>query len=203
LPDTPSSLRARRRSRRIVVGARRGRPGRRRAGLREADVATAKSRVVFVAACAAAVALLGATTPAQRAAASPPPAGPPAVEDYDSFCRRTPDEKKTVFDAITAENRAELVRAQIERWRDANLKRLTPPQLSSLKDMLELMTADLYRPETRTDAAVARMRELEQKQISLFTREDLIDMQLTGPCIAKKGAARPLSWLGADARRIG
>jgi hypothetical protein len=156
-------------------------------------VATTRSRVVFVGACAAAVAVLGVTTPAQRQAAAPPPAGPPPVADYDSFCWRAPGEKKTVFDAISADNRAELARTQIERWRDANLKRLTPPQLISLKEMLELMTADLYRAETRTDALVARMRELEQKQISLFTREDLIDMQLTGPCIAKKGAALPLS----------
>lgn len=146
-----------------------------------------KSTVAWIAACAVTLTALAATTSARRQRAAAPPA-PPAPMDYEDFCKRPADEKRQVFDAITAENRAVLARTQIERWRDANQKRLTPPQLASLKDMLELMTPDLYRPESRTEAMVKGMRDLEQKQIALFTREDLLDMQLSGPCLARKDA---------------
>ena len=58
--------------------------------------------------------------------------------------------------------------------------------MSSLKEMLDLVTPELYRLETPNEALIARMRAVEQKQVSLFTREDLTDMGLNGPCLAKK-----------------
>jgi hypothetical protein len=146
---------------------------------------TKRSAVAWGLACALALSASGMTISAQRRTpAAPPP--PPAAEDYENFCKRPSDEKLKLFNELPAENRAELVRTQMERWRDANQKRLTPPQMSSLKEMLEIVTPDLYRPEKQTEATTARMKELQTKQITLFTREDLTDMQLTGPCLAKK-----------------
>ena len=144
-------------------------------------MAVTKSRLAGAAACVVTVAALGVTASAWRQAVPPP-----APADYDSFCKRTPEEKRLVFGAISAENRTELVRIQVERWRDANQTRLTPPQMSSLKEMLDLVTPELYRLETPNEALIARMRAVEQKQVSLFTREDLTDMGLNGPCLAKK-----------------
>ena len=50
--------------------------------------------------------------------------------EYEVFCKIADvQERRTAFLATTPENRATLVRTQLERWRDANKARLNAKQL--------------------------------------------------------------------------
>lgn len=117
---------------------------------------------------------------------SAPVAQTQAPITYDAFCKLAPDDKRTAFKQTPAENRAVLVRTQVERWRDANVAQLNAAQIEALKEMLAVITPEAYSGAPRTDEASARLRALEAKMMTLFSREENQAMQPTGPCIAKK-----------------
>jgi hypothetical protein len=76
------------------------------------------------------------------------------------------------FNQITPENKADIVRTQIQRWTDVNRARLTPEQTQFMKDMLAFVTADLYR-QPQSDALMARAKDLEARALALFAKEDI------------------------------
>jgi hypothetical protein len=92
--------------------------------------------------------------------------------DYDTFMQQDVQGRLRTFNAITPENRAVLVRTQVERWLAANQDRLTSDQTAAMRDFIAFVQPDAYRPETR-DAYLPRAKELEQRAAALFTREDL------------------------------
>jgi hypothetical protein len=61
----------------------------------------------------------------------------PGTISYETFCA-LPDvqEKRAAFVAATPENRAKLVRTQIERWRALHRSRLSSEQLALLAEIL-------------------------------------------------------------------
>jgi len=106
--------------------------------------------------------------------------------DYDTFCK-LPDAqaKRTAFLATSSENRAVLVRTQIERWRDANRARLSDKQLSALADLIAAITPDTYGEGPKAEEARVKARPLAEAQRTLFTNDEIQAMQPNGPCIAK------------------
>lgn len=110
----------------------------------------------------------------------------PQTLEYEAFCKIADvQERRTAFLATTPENRALLVRTQLERWRDANRTRLNPKQLESLANLIAAVTPDSYGQGPKADEARAKMRPLAEAQFQFFTREEVEAMQPTGPCIAK------------------
>ena len=112
------------------------------------------------------------------------PAQPPIA--YETFCKLPTEDRRAAFQQTTAENRATLVRTHVERWRDANTARLNTAQLDALKEMLAVITSEAYSGGPSTDEARARLRALEKTMTPLFSREDNLAMQPSGPCIARK-----------------
>ena len=96
----------------------------------------------------------------------------PVTVDYDAFWQLSRSDQVATFNQITPENKAALVRTQIQRWTDANRARLNPEQLQLIADMLTLISADLYR-QPKSDALVARSKELETRALTVFSREDV------------------------------
>jgi hypothetical protein len=110
----------------------------------------------------------------------------PEKIEYDTFCKLPDVEaKRSAFVATTPENRAELVRTQIERWRDANKARLKPQQVEFLSEMIAFITPAVYAPGQTSPEARAKMRTLQGRQRELFTYADLQGMEPNGPCIPK------------------
>ena len=108
----------------------------------------------------------------------------PQSLDYETFCKIADvQQRRTAFVATTPENRATLVRTQLERWRDANKARLNAKQLDLLANLIALATPKAYGPKAAE--ARAKMRPLEEAMSQLFTREEIEAMQPSGPCIAK------------------
>ena len=106
--------------------------------------------------------------------------------EYDAFCK-LPDAqiKREAWLAASAENKAVLIRTQIERWRDANRARLNDKQLASLAELIAAVTADTYGEGPKAEEARAKARPLAEAQRQLFTSDEIQAMQPTGPCIAK------------------
>ena len=106
--------------------------------------------------------------------------------EYEVFCK-LPDAqtKRDAFMATSPDNRAVLVRAQLERWRDANRPRLNDKQLAAMEMLIASITADTYGEGPKAEDARTKARPLAEAQRQLFTTEDMQAMQPTGPCIAK------------------
>src|SRR6187401_2737573 len=127
---------------------------------------------------ACAFALLSAGVMAQEAA---------KPIDYDTFCK-LPDQqaKKIAFGATTAENRGTLARTHLERWRDANQTRLDDKQKAVLAELIKSITSDSYAGGPQGEEARVKSRAIITNVELLFTREDVMAMQFTEPCIPKK-----------------
>ncbi len=128
----------------------------------------------LIAVLAAAVTALAAQTSAR----------PPV--DYDTFYKLDVQERIRVFNEITPENRADLVKEQVRRWTDLNRTRLNAEQLKLLDDVTAALTPDVYRLPRRQEA-VDRMKALEARATALFSREDALAVFTNqGPYIPKK-----------------
>jgi hypothetical protein len=110
----------------------------------------------------------------------------PAPIDYETFCK-IPDmeSKRSAFMATTAENRATLIRTQLERWRDANKAKLKPEQIASLADLIAAITPDTYKDGPEGEAQRIKSHAVIEKQNALFTPAEIQAMQPSAGCIAK------------------
>ncbi len=111
-----------------------------------------------------AVLILTATAPAAY--------GQPAHIDYDTFMQGDLDARIAAFQTITAENKAEIVRTQLDRWLTINRRRLTPEQIAIMEENRAFVTAELYE-QPRTPASTARAKELESRSLAVLSGEDV------------------------------
>lgn len=105
--------------------------------------------------------------------------------EYDDYCKLDVKAKNRLFGIISPENRADLVRTQIQRWLDKNRSRLTADQIRVLEDNVAFIKPDLYRLPRREED-MAKAKELEQRTLALMSREDMTEaFTVYGSCIAK------------------
>jgi hypothetical protein len=110
----------------------------------------------------------------------------PVPINYDTWCAQTQQERIRTFGIVTPEVRADLVRTQITRWLDNNLARLSPEQVSMMRENLTFVTTDIYREEHLTESR-ARQKQLEQRTAALFSHEDMRQaLTIHGDCIPSK-----------------
>ena len=77
-----------------------------------------------------------------------------------------------LFNAITAANRAEIVRTQATRWLEWHRPSLTPEQISAAEAAIAVITPQLYALETEAER-VAVTRAVLDRLMVLFTREEV------------------------------
>lgn len=92
--------------------------------------------------------------------------------DYDTLMQQDKAAIRRQFAQLSPENKAVIVRTQIERWIAANRARLSPAQLQVMQEMAAVVSPALYSPD-RTEATLARVQELEKRAISLLGKEDV------------------------------
>jgi hypothetical protein len=115
-----------------------------------------------------------------------PPADQTAIQsaDYESFCKQDAATKKILVAKMKPDQCVALTRTQRERWLDANRTNLTPEQIGAIQDWIKTI-----RPTDCSMAIIeqdmARAKAFEKPPI-IFTRAQLDEMSLAGPCIAKK-----------------
>ena len=105
--------------------------------------------------------------------------------EYDVFCTMDLKNKEKVFGEISPENRAALVRTQIQRWLDKNRSRLTAEQIKIMEENIAIVKADLYK-FPRNEVELAKAKSLEQRTLAVMSREDMTEaLTIFGSCIAK------------------
>jgi hypothetical protein len=110
----------------------------------------------------------------------------PAAVDYDTFMQQDVQGRLRIFNQLTPENRAELVRAQITRWVETNRARLTLEQLKVMDENLAFVTPDYYRQPMNQELR-AQATELEARTAAFFSREDLMQaLTINATYIPKK-----------------
>jgi hypothetical protein len=94
--------------------------------------------------------------------------------DYDEFRRTTWEERVAIFNALSSEKKAELVRSQIAGWLERHRGELSPPQIEFLEEAARWPSADMYEAR-KPDAVVARAKDMEKRARALLSREQIVD----------------------------
>jgi hypothetical protein len=92
--------------------------------------------------------------------------------DYDTFMKGDLDSRISTFQVITSDNKAEIVRTQLDRWLTANRDRLTAEQMALLAENRAFIAAALYE-QPRSEAILARAKDLESRSLAVLSREDV------------------------------
>jgi hypothetical protein len=107
------------------------------------------------------------------AAATPAAVQVSAPVTYDEFMQQSVQKRITTFNAISAENRAALVREQITRWGTKNAERLDTAQQQFLAEAVTLITPEKYdMAHPRRQALLQEMKAFEARVGTLFTVDD-------------------------------
>jgi hypothetical protein len=99
--------------------------------------------------------------------------------DYDFIMDGDWSHRIRIFNELTPDEKAELLRVHRRRWLAANQHRLSQHQVAAIAEDIAFVSAALYaRP--RDASLEAQAKQLEQRAISLFERHDLYDLTLHG-----------------------
>ncbi len=97
--------------------------------------------------------------------------------NYDQFYFKPVKERIKIFNTISAENRAFLVKNQAERWLAANCSRLTHEQESVVEEFIQAISPEWYK--TRPDFSEEidpKVEKLLNKVKTVLPREDVLQL---------------------------
>lgn len=98
---------------------------------------------------------------------------------YDDYMPLTRQERIKVFNEISAENRAILVKTQVERWLMVNISKLNKQQTDLLNETIEFITPDKYEEDRDYEKVERETAELSNRVSELFTQDEM--MQFMSP----------------------
>ena len=94
--------------------------------------------------------------------------------DYDSFRTKGWTERVALFNSISAEERAELVRTHISRWLSLHRHELTDEQIAIVEENIAFIRAELYA-FPRDEELVSRYLDLAKRTAMLLSRDQARD----------------------------
>ncbi len=95
---------------------------------------------------------------------------------YDEFMPHPLQERIRIFNEISADNRALLMKTHVERWLAANRPRLNDEQVAVVEEILRFITPESYRAEGDREKAEQEAEALREKAASVFSREDVVQI---------------------------
>ena len=103
---------------------------------------------------------------------------------YETYCQMERTEKRSLFKSLPSEQRAQLARTHMERWRDANKPKLSEPQLALLKEMIAAISPAMFDGGTEAEQAKARelAEALESRADAVFTNDQRRALRYDAPC---------------------
>lgn len=122
----------------------------------------------------------------------PPPssASLPAELAYETFCKKEEAVRKRLFRAATPEQKSILTRRQIERWREANLSRLSKTQLTTLQELWTMANPAMFEA---TEVGRRALEGFERRADAAFSGREMDALGPYGPCIAKEQIGQALA----------
>jgi hypothetical protein len=95
---------------------------------------------------------------------------------YDQFMPEPLQERLRIFNEVSAENRAMLIRTHVERWLAANRHRLTDEQISVVEEVIGFILPESYRAERDTEKVEQEAEALRAKAEAVFSHEDVMQI---------------------------
>jgi len=130
------------------------------------------------------IAFVATAAPAGRVLADQASSLPAASElVYETYCKKEEREKRQLFRAATAAQKVTLARTQLERWRDANQAAVTKDHLSTIEELLAMITVKLFDASDEGKSLIAKFEATARKA---FSGRQMDEMAPDGPCIATK-----------------
>lgn len=94
--------------------------------------------------------------------------------NYDQFFLKPDKERWEIFNEITAENRAFLVKAHAERWLAVNRSRLADEQVSVVEELIQSISPEWYKTKHDFSEEIHPEAEiLVNKVEAVLSREDV------------------------------
>ena len=91
------------------------------------------------------------------------------------------EKRRRIFNEISAENRALLIKTHVERWLAANRPRLTHEQVAVVEEMSHFITPELYQEEREFEKVAQAAEALHRKAEAVFSREDVVQIMSDRP----------------------
>lgn len=101
--------------------------------------------------------------------------GQPTI-GYDQFMPQPLQERLRLFNEMSAENRALIMKTHVERWLAANRPRLTDEQVAVVEEMFRIITPESYQEERDFEKIHQEAERLRAKAEAVFSREDVVQI---------------------------
>jgi hypothetical protein len=92
---------------------------------------------------------------------------------YDQVYLKPVKARIDIFNSITAENRAFLVKTHAERWLRVNRPRLTPQQLAAVEELIHAISPEWYRADRNWENIEPEIEVLVSNVEAVLSREDV------------------------------
>ena len=93
---------------------------------------------------------------------------------YDVFRSLTWSDRLGVFNVLSAEGKAELVRSQVGGWLDRHRDELTNAQVLLLEEAVQLIVPELYAV-VKEPALMTRLNDVERRARELLTPQQAVE----------------------------
>ena len=97
----------------------------------------------------------------------------PAI-NYDQFYLKPVKDRIKIFNEISAENRAFLVKTQSERWLAANRSRLNHEQVSVVEEIIQSISPEWYQTGRDVENIDQKTGALIKNLEAVLSREDVL-----------------------------
>lgn len=101
------------------------------------------------------------------------------IISYDRFMPQALEQRRQIFNEISAENRALLMRTHIERWLAANKSRLNSEQASVVEEGIRFVSPEKYEEDQDLEKIHREIEAIVAKAETVLSREDV--MQIFSP----------------------
>lgn len=92
---------------------------------------------------------------------------------YDDFFLKPDKERLEIFNEITAENRALIVKTQSERWLAANRSRLNNEQIVAVEAMIHAISPDWYKTDRNFEEINPEVEAMVKKVEAVLSPDDV------------------------------
>lgn len=96
--------------------------------------------------------------------------------DYDQFMPLFLQERIRIFNEVSAENRALLVRTQVERWLAFNRSQLDQKQIDLLNEIIPLISSEKYEENRDVEKVEREADKITERLESVFSRDQIRQM---------------------------
>ena len=95
---------------------------------------------------------------------------------YDQFMPQPPERRRQIFNGISAENRALLIRTHVMRWLATNQSRLNSEQVAVVEESIRFISPEKYQEGRDMEKIQRESEELRKKAEAVLSRGDVVQI---------------------------